>query len=42
MSKGVNKVLSTLAGAAAGAAAGGIAAISVYYKKIKEILDGHA
>lgn len=42
MSKGVNKVLSTLAGAAAGAAAGGIAARSVSSKKIKELLDGHA
>ncbi len=38
MSKGVNKVLSTLAGAAAG----GIAARSVSSKKIKELLDGHA
>lgn len=42
MSKGVNKVLTTLAGAAAGAAAGGIAARSVSSKKIKELLDGHA
>lgn len=42
MSKGVNKVLSTLAGAATGAAAGGIAARSVSSKKIKELLDGHA
>lgn len=42
MSKGVNKVISTLTGVAAGAVAGGVAARTVSSKKIKELLDGHA
>lgn len=42
MSKGVNKVISTLTGVAAGAVAGGVAARTASSKKIKELLDGHA
>ena len=42
MKKGMNGMLTTLAGIAAGAVFGGIAAKNASSKKIKNLADGHA